>query len=299
MAFEDSTKRDRPAAETPPPPAEWRDYVPEDEAESTAVGTIKVLEKLHSPQLGNARDILVYLPPSYGRGKRRYPVLYMHDGQNLFDRALSFGEEWEVDQTLEEASSDGLEAIVVGVPNQGKERLNEYSPWHDRRHRQGGRGDAYLDFLVHTLKPIVDRDFRTRPARESTGVAGSSMGGLISLYAFFRHPEVFGFPGVMSPALWFAGGAVFPYVKEQPFVPGRIYLDAGTSEGHELLRDVRRLKALLEEKGYRLGRDLMFVVEMGGAHNERAWARRLRRELHFLLGVPARSGAPPLRYSKL
>jgi enterochelin esterase-like enzyme len=118
----------------------WLDYpAPDDGAEHTVVGTMKVLEQLESPQLGNRRDILVYLPPSYSRTKRRYPVVYMHDGQNLFDRATSFGEEWEVDQTLEAASEEGLEAIVVGIPNLGKERLNEYSPWHDRRHKQGGR----------------------------------------------------------------------------------------------------------------------------------------------------------------
>ena len=270
-------------------PARWVDYPAADDGEPhTVVGTVKTLERLESPQLGNRRDILVYLPPSYASSSRRYPVIYMHDGQNLFDRATSFGEEWEVDQTLEAASEEGLEAIVVGIPNLGKERLDEYSPWMDRRHRQGGRGNAYLDFVVHTLKPIVDRDFRTLPGRESTGIAGSSMGGLISLYAFFRHPGVFGFAGVMSPALWFGGHSIFPYVKERPFVPGRIYLDVGTNEGSHALHDVQRLKELLARKGYRTGRDLLYVVEMGGQHNERAWARRLRRELHFLLGVPER-----------
>lgn len=266
---------------------EWIDYPGEaDGPHHTVVGTMKALAQLESPQLGNRRDILVYLPPSYNTSQRRYPVIYMHDGQNLFDRATSFGEEWEVDQTLEAASRDGLEAIVVGIPNLGEERLNEYSPWVDRRHKQGGRGNDYLDFIIHTLKPLIDRDFRTMPGRDSTGIAGSSMGGLISLYAFFKHPQTFGFAGVMSPALWFAGGSIFPFIKERPFVPGRLYLDVGTSEGSEELHDVRRLKELLAQKGYRTGRDLLYVVEMGGQHNERAWARRLRRELHFLLGIP-------------
>ncbi|HEY0017115.1 MAG TPA: alpha/beta hydrolase-fold protein [Longimicrobium sp.] len=271
----------------------WKDYPGEaDGPEHTVVGTMKVLAQLESPQLGNRRDILVYLPPSYDRSQRRYPVIYMHDGQNLFDRATSFGEEWEVDQTLEQAAGEGLEAIVVGIPNLGKERLNEYSPWHDRRHDQGGKGEAYLEFIVDTLKPIIDRDFRTMPGRESTGIAGSSMGGLISLYAFFKHPRVFGFAGVMSPALWFGGRSIYPFVKERPFVPGRIYLDVGTSEGSEELHDVRRLKEILTQKGYKTGRDLLYVVEMGGQHNERAWARRMRRELHFLLGIPQRVTPP-------
>jgi predicted alpha/beta superfamily hydrolase len=275
---------------------EWIDYPGEaDGPEHTVVGTMKALAQLESPQLGNRRDILVYLPPSYNRSQRRYPVIYMHDGQNLFDRATSFGEEWEVDQTLEAASRDGLEAIVVGIPNLGPERLNEYSPWRDRKHDQGGKGNAYLDWIVHTLKPMIDRDFRTMPGRSSTGITGSSMGGLISLYAFFRHPDVFGFAGVMSPALWFAGHSIFPYIKERPFVPGRLYLDVGTSEGSEELHDVRRLKELLTQKGYKTGHDLLYVVEMGGQHNERAWARRLRRELHFLLGVPQQTTPQPRR----
>ena len=271
----------------PPAVAEWKDYEMVAEEGHTVVGTVKVLEGVESPQLGNRRDLLVYLPPSYARGDRRYPVIYMHDGQNLFDRATSFGEEWEVDQTLEAASGEGLEAIVVGIPNT-EARLDEYSPFRDRKHAQGGRGDDYLAFLVDTVKPLVDRDFRTRPEREATGIAGSSMGGLISLYAFFRRPETFGFAGVMSPALWFGGRGIFSYVKGRPLSPGRIYLDIGTNEGTEALSDARRMKSLLEEKGYRTGRDLLFYVEMGGRHNERAWARRLKHVLRFLLGAPPR-----------
>jgi predicted alpha/beta superfamily hydrolase len=283
--------------EQSPAPAAWQDYHMIAEEGHTVVGTVKVLEGVESPQLGNRRDLLAYLPPSYGRGDRRYPVIYMHDGQNLFDRATSFGEEWEVDQTLEEASGEGLEAIVVGIPNTDA-RLDEYSPFRDPRHARGGRGDDYLRFLVETVKPIVDRDFRTRPERESTGIAGSSMGGLISLYAFFARPTTFGFAGVMSPALWFGGRGIFGYVRDRPFTPGRIYLDIGTNEGGEALGDARRMKSLLEEKGYRTGRDLLFYVEMGGRHNERAWARRLKHVLRFLLGAPPRP-SPARLYSQL
>jgi predicted alpha/beta superfamily hydrolase len=270
---------------------DWHDYPAAQgrEEHHTVVGTVKVLHDFHSPQLDNRRDILVYLPPSYRTSERRYPVVYMHDGQNLFDEATSFGAEWGVDQTLEAGAEQGLEAIVVGIPNMGEARLDEYSPWRDERYGAGGSGDPYLDFLVHTLKPVVDHDFRTLPGREHTGIAGSSMGGLISLYAFFRHPETFGFAGVMSPALWFAGRRVYDHVEQAPFVPGKLYLDVGTQEGSEELQDVRRLRDILVRKGYEKGRNFLYVVEMGGAHNERAWARRLRKELHFLLGVPLRS----------
>ena len=266
---------------------DWKHYpLEEDAGEHTVVGTVLMLEGLHSPQLDNQRDIYVYLPPSYRDTGRRYPVIYMHDGQNLFDRATAFGEEWRVDNTLEEGAEEGMEAIVVGIPNLGSERLNEYSPWWEPSHEQGGRGDAYVDFLVQTLKPIVDRDFRTRPECEHTGIAGSSMGGLISLYAFFRNPEVFGFAGVMSPALWFGERKIFDYVEQAPFPGGKVYVDVGTQEGAEELTDVRRLCEILLAKGYQKKKDFLYVVEMGGAHNEAAWARRLNRELHFLLGVP-------------
>ncbi len=269
----------------------WMDYPVEDGREHSVVGTIKVMDQFWSPELENHRDILVYLPPSYDAGDRRYPVIYMHDGQNLFDKATSFADEWAVDEVMEDVSQDGLEAIVVGIPNMEEERCDEYSPFADPKHG-GGKGDAYLYFIVNTLKPAVDRDFRTNPAREHTGIAGSSMGGLISLYAFFRHPDVFGFTGVMSPALWFAKRAIFGYVEQAPFVSGKIYLDVGTQEGAEELTDVRRLRELLIAKDYQSGRDFFYVVEVGGRHEERAWARRLRKELKLLLGSPPDGGAP-------
>lgn len=249
----------------------------------TVQGDLRVLRGLASPQLGNRRDILVWLPPGYRRGRRRYPVIYMHDGQNLFDAATAFAGKWGVDEVLERAAPAGLEAIVVGVPNAGEDRLDEYSPFRDQQGR-GGRGEAYTLFLADTLKPLIDRDFRTLPEREATAVVGSSMGGLISLYSFFRRSDLFGMAGVMSPALWFAGRGIFNYVRAAPYVPGRIYLDAGTREGADTLADVRQMRDLLSRKGYASGRDLLLVVELGGRHTEAAWGRRLLRELEFLLG---------------
>jgi predicted alpha/beta superfamily hydrolase len=264
--------------------AEWKDYAPAlDPNRAGVVGRIKHLDQVHSPQLGNSRDLLVYLPSSYDDGQQRYPVLYMHDGQNLFDPATSFAGEWEVDQTLEAASGEGLEVIIVAVPNMGPERSNEYSPFLDPKNG-GGKGELYLRFLVETVKPIIDADFRTLADRANTGIAGSSMGGLISLYAFFRYRHVFGFAGVMSASLWFADRAVLQWVERQPFAGGRIYIDVGMREGQKTLEDVMRLRDVLEAKGYRNLDDLLCVVDTAGDHSERAWARRLKRKLHFLLG---------------
>lgn len=180
--------------------ADWQDYLsvwPEQEGH-TVVGTIKILEQLYSRQLDNRRSIMVYLPPSYNSSDQRYPVLYMHDGQNLFDAKTSYVGEWQVDETMERLSREGLEAIVVGIPNMGEQRMSEYSASKSVKYGAEGQGRRYLAFLCETVKPLIDQDFRTKPEREHTGTMGSSMGGLISLFAFFHRHETFGFAGIMS-----------------------------------------------------------------------------------------------------
>ena len=270
---------------------DWLDYEEVYEGGGARIaGTVKVLRGVRSEALGNTRDILVYLPPSYPTANRTYPTLYMHDGQNLFDEATSFAGEWRVDEALEELAEEGLEAIVVGVPNTGADRLHEYSPFHDVRFG-GGRAADYVKFIVDTVKPLVDEAFRTTGEREATGTIGSSMGGLISLYAFFRHPRVFGFAGVLSPSLWLSEGAIFSFIEQAPFSPGRLYLDVGTREGARHVANAQEMRDLLEAKGYRLGHDLLWVEEEMGHHHEAAWARRFQSALPFLVppAEPARS----------
>src|SRR5438105_4526688 len=195
--------------------AAWVTYDVYRHAEHSAVGDIRVLPNLYSPQLDNSRDVLVYLPPGHAAGQQRFPVLYMHDGQNLFDRGTAFGgNEWQVDETLETLSAEGLGAIVVGLPNAGEARVPEYSPFPGHG---PARGDAYLAFIIDTVKPLIDAVYCTQPERQHTGILGSSMGGLISLYAFFRHPEVFGLAGGLSPSLWYTRGAIYNYVRQSPF----------------------------------------------------------------------------------
>jgi len=257
--------------------ATWVTYDQYRNTKHTAVGEMRVLPRLYSPQLSNSRDVLVYLPPDHEGGDQRYPVLYMQDGQNLFDRGTAFGgNEWQVDETMETLSGEGLGAIVVGLPNAGEARIPEYSPFPGYG---PARGDAYLAFIIETVKPLIDAAFRTRPEREHTGIFGSSMGGLLSLYGFFRHPEVFGLAGGMSPSLWYTRGEIYTYLRQAPFAAGKLYLDNGTREP-----SAARLERLLVEKGYRLGRDLMYVAEEGGRHSEIDWARRLPNALRFLFG---------------
>jgi predicted alpha/beta superfamily hydrolase len=259
-------------------------------------GNILVAENVFSPQLDNERDILIYLPPSYTKSSRRYPVLYMQDGQNLFDPATSFAGEWGVDEALEMlAATEGLEAIVVAIPNSGAGRLDEYSPFHDLIHG-GGKGNQYLSFIAHSIKPAIDAEFRTLPDRKHTGIMGSSMGGLISLYAYFHREHIFGYAGVMSPSLWFSHGAIFDYVENAPYTPGKIYLDVGTREqggsmkalrklanSRQTYGSVRRMKRILVRKGYRLHQQLLSVEEKWAGHSEADWARRLPLALRFFI----------------
>jgi predicted alpha/beta superfamily hydrolase len=273
----------------------WQDYSTyRNQQPHTVQGDVRVLSGLESPQLNNRRDLLVYLPPSYQESDKRYPVLYMQDGQNLFDATTSFAGEWQVDETMESLSQEGLEAIVVGIPNIGENRLDEYSPYSQLK-MGGGRGDQYLSFLTETIKPLIDSSFRTCPEREYTAIFGSSMGGFISLYGFFRYPQIFGMVGIMSPAFWFARGALYTYVENAPFSPGKIYLDVGTREhgggrskmmqshSRRYYASVRRMQRILVKKGYRPRHNLLYVEEKWAGHEEQAWARRLPAAFRFLL----------------
>jgi predicted alpha/beta superfamily hydrolase len=245
----------------------------------------RTLSNVWSPQLRNRRDVDVYLPASYASGVP-YPVVYLQDGQNLSDPATAFAGTWDLEATIDRLAWRGLDAIYVGVHHAGRARVAEYSPFRDLRHG-GGEADAYLAFLVETLKPRVDRLFRTRRDRDATAILGSSMGGLVSLYAFFRYPSVFGRAGVLSPSLWFGQGAVLGFIQEARQPRGRVYLDAGTAEGAGTLRDVRRLGRLLVRKGFRRRASaesaLRYVEDRGASHTEVAWASRLEGALAFLL----------------
>jgi predicted alpha/beta superfamily hydrolase len=254
-----------------------RRFFPRRRVRTRALAT---LGDVWSPQLGCARRVTMYLPPSYDDSNRRYPVVYMQDGQNLFERSTSYAGDWGLVDGLDALAASGVEAIVAGVWNSPQERLNEYSPFRDAKHG-GGAGERYLDFLVDTLKPLVDTRFHTEPAAESTGIGGSSMGGLISLYALLTRP-VFGFASVQSPSVWFADAALLNFVASVSGPAGALYLDVGRKEGDRELTEVRRLHELLVSKGYRDGTNLMYDEDADGEHNEAAWGRRFPRALAFL-----------------
>jgi len=249
-----------------------------------AVGNVRRLAAVRSPELGNERDVFVYLPPSYATSGRHYPVLYMQDGQNLFDDDLSFAGAWHVDETMEALAAEGIEAIVVGVSNIAEARLDEYSPFVDPR-QGGGRGDEYLAFLTATLKPLIDAQFRTRREAEWTAIAGSSMGGLISLYALLHRPDVFGAAAAMSPSLWFASEAMLACARQLRSWTGRLYLDIGTAEGRPHLRRTRELARILRARTPNPRRQIRYLEARDARHNEAAWGVRFERAVRWLLPV--------------
>lgn len=229
--------------------------------------------------------MVVYLPGSYEEDVRRYPVVYLQDGQNLFDHTTSFVGSWGLAEELVQAARLGADAIIVGVYHASQHRIAEYSPFVDER-VGGGDASAYVTWMADVLRPIINDRYRTLPAREHTGVGGSSMGGLLSMYAIFARDDVFGFAAVMSPSFWFAQGAIFDWVRSRSFVDARIYLDIGAREGERTLANARRMRDLLVGKGYLPGERLRWVEDAAGVHHESAWGRRFRKALPALLVVP-------------
>lgn len=255
----------------------------------TLTGTFSLHPGFRSRFLSAARDVIVYLPPQYKRSHHvRYPVLYMHDGQNLFDAETAFlGNEWGLDESAEELIQAGeIEPlIIVGVYNTGALRLHEYTPFKDER-RQGGGAAAYGKFLVHELKPFLDSQYLTLPDASNTGLGGSSLGGLVSLYLGLKYPKVFGKLAIMSPSVWWAGRAILQAVSRYRGTQNaKIWLDIGTAEhmnSDSFVRDTADLRDALIAKGWQLGRNLSYVEDAGAGHNEKAWGSRIRDALKFL-----------------
>ncbi|UOR03502.1 alpha/beta hydrolase-fold protein [Hymenobacter aerilatus] len=230
------------------------------------------------PQLHRTRRVWVYLPPSYTTSHRRYPVLYLQDGQNIFDEATSFSGEWGVDEAL---NQEKRATIVVAIDNGGDKRLDEYSPWRNSQYG-GGEGREYAAFLTETLKPYIDQHYRTRPGRRHTGIGGSSMGALIALYATLRYPDVYGRVGVFSPALWFAKDSLDRFVQRaRSGRPTRLYLVAGQQESETMVPYMTQLRDQLHQAGVRSA-NLRFVVRPDGQHNEGFWRREFPAAYQWL-----------------
>lgn len=251
-----------------------------------------------SRYLPGSRTLRVYLPEEYGAG-RRYPVLYLQDGQNLFDPSNAFlGQHWHLHLTLDElVRHRHVEPLIlVGIDNAGVQRIEEYTPTRSAAHGHGGKARRYCQMLVREIKPLVDSHYRTLPDSGHTGLGGSSLGGLLTLYAGLRFPRVFGRLGVMSPSVWWDSRVILRYGQEfRGAIRPRIWLDTGGREGEapqQVIADARTLRAVLVNKGWRDGEDLRYVEDPEAPHHESAWAKRAGPMLHFLFPQPRE--APPV-----
>jgi predicted alpha/beta superfamily hydrolase len=257
-------------------------------------GDIRLHKDFHSKVLNNDRNVIVYLPPGYDANKTdRYSVLYLHDGQNIFDGATSYipGQEWRMDETAQSLIAAGKidPLIIVGVYNTGADRVNEYTPVADARYKAGGKADLYGRMLVEELKPFIDANYRTRKDAKHTGLGGSSLGGLVSMYLGLRYPNVFSRLAVVSPSVWWGDKQIVHYTEAISGKPSlRVWLDIGTKEGRdakdaqETVDGARLLRDTLVKKGWRLGKDLKYFEAPEAEHNERAWAARAAPMLEFL-----------------
>jgi predicted alpha/beta superfamily hydrolase len=252
---------------------------------------------LQSAQLPNGREITIFLPPQYDdESDRRYPVLYLQDGQNLFDPQRAFaGKAWEVDRTAAAliAAARIPPLILVGIDHTGIDRINEYTPTHDRK-RGGGGAESYGRLIAEQVKPLVDTTYRTLPDATHTGVGGSSLGGLVSLYLALNRPDLFGKAAVMSPSVWWDRRSILRDVRRAAarFGAGRarprLWVDMGTRESggagsaRRVLEDARLLHVGLLKAGWVDDADLHYEEVEGGTHGEQAWGDRFGRTLEWL-----------------
>jgi predicted alpha/beta superfamily hydrolase len=253
-------------------------------------GRLEYPKPFRSELLGNTRQAVVYLPPGYDADEgRRFPVLYMQDGQNLFDGRTSFvpGQHWHLNETadnlIRERAVEPL--IIVGVYNAGERRMEEYTPSVDPTFKVGGRADEYARMLAEELKPFIDSAYRTKPGREHTGVGGSSLGGLVSLYAGLARAETFGRVLAMSPSLWWDNCWLLrnlDSLARRPQSPkSKVWIDAGTLEGANTDCNAEALRDALAARGFEPGREVEFMRAEGARHSERDWAHRAHHGLRF------------------
>lgn len=258
----------------------------------TAAINVSILsEDFYMPQLDRHRRIWIYLPPDYAVSVKRYPVIYMQDGQNLFDRTNSFSGEWEIDESLNRLLAEGDRgAIIVGIDNGGDERIAEYAPWEHPEYG-GGSGQLYAEFIVETLKPYIDQHYRTIPDQQATGLMGSSMGGLITLYTATEYQNTFGRVGVFSPSLWFSPELFVHITESGKEHDMRFYLMAGRTESRSMESDMIALYNNLRNAGFQ-NDEVNIKLPRDGQHSEWFWAREFAEAYRWLFAEETSSVDP-------
>lgn len=252
------------------------------------VGSLEHYPSVRSRFLDQTHDVVVCLPPGYHvDADRRYPVLYLHDGQNVFDDfpMSPFGVQWGVDTTARALMHAEIvePLILVAIGNAGRDRIDEYTPTRDNAHDAGGMADRYGQMLVYEIKPFIDRHYRTRRGAEDTGLAGSSLGGLLTLHLGLTHPAMFGKLALLSPSVWWDDRWIVRQLNasEAQRPPLKIWLDVGTAETR-MLKGTQLLHRMLLRRGWKDGVDVQYLEEPDALHDERAWGHRAGLFLNFL-----------------
>lgn len=251
--------------------AGWEDLA----GNHTVTDNVRVLDMdFNIPQLNRTRRIWITLPDGYDTSTETYPVIYMHDGQNLFSSATSFAGEWQVDEAVDSEYTSCVEpVIVVGIDNGGAARIDELAPWVNEEYNEGGEGALYSNFIVETLKPFVDENFRTKHEREHTAVGGSSLGALISMYMIAKHNDVFSKAALVSPAFWF-NEEITEYVQTHPLsADSRLYFICGDSESGSMVGDMQQMYNVVANNQVPAS-NVAYQVVAGGQHNEFYWSQQ-------------------------
>jgi predicted alpha/beta superfamily hydrolase len=223
---------------------------------------------IEAPQLNTTKKIWIYLPKNYDSTQKKYPVIYMHDAQNLFDAKTSFVGEWNVDEKLDSLNA---QVIVVGIEHENEKRMEELTPYKNAKYG-GGNADNYLKFIVETLKPTIDNKYRTKTNARNTGIIGSSLGGLVSYYAILKYPEVFGKAGIFSPSFWFNRQEIIELTNTIPKLKTKIYFLCGDNEGDaDMVTDLNKIDDLVSEKRCECKNLTKKKIVKGGQHNEKLW----------------------------
>jgi predicted alpha/beta superfamily hydrolase len=236
--------------------------------ESTASKQVSTF-MMNVPQLKTTRKIWLYLPKGYETSTKKYPVIYMHDAQNLFDAKTSFAGEWNVDEKLDSLQT---QVIVVGIENGGEKRIDELTPYKNEKYG-GGETDKYLEFIINTLKPEIDKKYRTKSDNKNSTIMGSSLGGLTSYYAVLKYPEIFGKAGVFSPAFWINRNEINDLTTNSKKIKAKIYFLCGDSEGDDdsMVKDLDHIELLLNTNRCSCLHLNKKVIIKGGHHNEKLW----------------------------
>ena len=234
---------------------------------------------IEAPQLHTTKKIWLYLPKGYNTSTRKYPVIYMHDAQNLFDASTSYAGEWNIDETLD---SINAQVIVIGVEHGGDKRIDELTPFKNQKYG-GGKADDYLDFIVNTLKPKVDATYRTKTNAKNTAIFGSSLGGLVSFYAALKYPQVFGKVGCFSPSFWFGRKELNDLMEETKDFDAKVYFLCGDDEGDaDVIPDMKNVEDWVNTKRCECKKLNKEVIVKGGQHNEKLWRESFKKAYLWL-----------------